>query len=103
MKPAKHLKLGIVLESLTSSRKISDIMNRFGHSCSYNVIEEIETEAAIFSTAATQACPEDIIRSPHLCTGLAFNNFDHFIDTSSGKDTCMIPLESNIKTLLTFQ
>ena len=87
VKPAKHLNLGILLKSMTSSRKILDIMNRIGHSCSYNVIEEIETEAAIFSTAATQTCPEDIITSPHLCIGLAFHNFDRFVDTSSGKDT----------------
>lgn len=32
-------------------------------------------------------CPEDIIRSPNLCTGLAFNNFDRFVDTHSGKYT----------------
>ena len=87
VKRAKHLQLGIVLKSLTSSRKILDIINRFGQSCSYNVIKELETEAAIFSTAATQAYPEDTIRSPHLCTGLAFNNFDRFVHISSRKDT----------------
>ena len=58
VKPAKHLQLGIVLTSLISSRKILDIMNRFGHSCTYNLIEEIETEAAIFSTAATYLVPK---------------------------------------------
>ena len=103
VKPAKHLQLGIVLKSLTTSRKILDIMNRFGHSCSYNVIEEIETEAAIFSMAVTQAYPEGIIRSPHLCTGLAFNNFDRFVDTSSGKDTLHDTVGIIYQTFLTFQ
>ena len=26
-------------------------------------------------------------RSPNLCTGLAFDNFDRFVETSTGKDT----------------
>ena len=103
VKLAKHLQLGIVLKSLTASRKILDIINRFGHSCSYNVIEEIETEAAIFLTAAYQAYPEDTIRSPHLCTGLAFKNLVVSLILQAGKTPCMIPLESYIKTLLTFQ
>ena len=26
-------------------------------------------------------------RSPNLCTGLAFDNFNRFVETSTGKDT----------------
>ncbi|CAH0562800.1 unnamed protein product [Brassicogethes aeneus] len=87
VKPAKHLQLGIALKSLTSSRKIIDIMNLYGHSCSYNVVEEIETEAVISSLETTQVCPEDIIKSPYLCTGLAFDNFGRFVDSLTGKET----------------
>lgn len=32
-------------------------------------------------------CPADIIRRPNLCTGVAYDNFDRFVDTRSGKDT----------------
>lgn len=34
-----------------------------------------------------QKCPEDIIQEKNLCTGLAFDNFDRFVDTDTGKDT----------------
>lgn len=30
--------------------------------------------------------PEDINRTINLCTGLIFNNFDRFVNTSSEKD-----------------
>lgn len=45
IKTAKHICLGIALKSLTSSRKVVDIMNHYEHCISYNAIEELETEA----------------------------------------------------------
>lgn len=50
-------------------------------------MQELETEATFSSSNQLDICPEDIIRAPNLCTGLAFNNFDRFVDTASGKDT----------------
>lgn len=32
-------------------------------------------------------CPEGIIPTNNLRTGLAYNNFDRFVDTATGKDT----------------
>lgn len=32
-------------------------------------------------------CPEDIRKALGLCTGVAFDNFDRFVDTSNGWDT----------------
>lgn len=87
IKPSKHITLGMTLKSLTISKKIINIINRLGHCCSYTVLEELETEATFASVSHSEICPEDIIRTSNLSVGLAFNNFDRFVDTTSGKDT----------------
>ncbi|OXU16633.1 hypothetical protein TSAR_013301 [Trichomalopsis sarcophagae] len=81
IKTSKHLTLGITLKSLTSSRKIIDIMNN------YNVLEEIETELTFASNSLLTVCPEGAVLSPNYCTGIAFDNFDRYVETSTGKDT----------------
>ena len=43
-KPGKHLQLGMVMKSLTASRKVIETLNCLGHCVSYNLVEEIETE-----------------------------------------------------------
>lgn len=87
IKTSKHVTLGIALKSLSSSRKIVDLINKYGHCCSYNVIEELETELTFSTTQQNKLCPEDIICADNLCTGIAFDNFDRFVDTLTGKDT----------------
>lgn len=87
LKTAKHLTLGMAIKSLTSSMKIVDILNRYGHCCSYTVVEEIETEATFNSTDETQICPDDIKEKPNQCTGLAYNNFNRYVETLTGKNT----------------
>lgn len=47
----------------------------------------METEATYTSTSESQVCPEDIKKRRGLGTGLAYNNFDRFVDTNSGEDT----------------
>lgn len=84
---SKHIMLGIVLKSLTSRRKLIDIIHRYGHCISYPGIEELETEATYTSIKKSSVCPETIKKSPHLCTGVAYNNFDRFVERKSGKDT----------------
>lgn len=87
MKPGKHITLGMAMKSLTSSRKVIDILNKYGHCCSYHVLEELETEAAFSPIERTQECPEGITLASNLNTGVAFDNFDRFVETTSGKDT----------------
>lgn len=86
-KTSKHITLGMALKSLTSSRKVVDILNRYGHCCSYNVVEELETELTFSATKQNQISPEDIILNPDLNTGVAFDDFDRYVETCSGKDT----------------
>lgn len=87
IKPSKHISLGMALKGLTNSKKIINILNKYGHCCSYTVLEEIETEATFASSNRNDICPEGILRSNKLYTGLVYNNFDRFVDTTSGKDT----------------
>ena len=48
VKPAKHLLMGLAFKSMTGSRHIIEILNRLGHSISYNATEELETELTFF-------------------------------------------------------
>lgn len=87
IKPSKHISLGITIKSLTNSKKIVHLLNRSGHCCSYTILEGLETEATFTACLRSEICPEDIIQEKNLCTGLAFDNFDRFVDTDTGKDT----------------
>lgn len=72
VKPSKQIAFGMTIKSLTNSRKVVNILNRFGHCYYYNTLEELETETTISYVASTQICPPDIIRNSLLCTGVAF-------------------------------
>lgn len=87
IKTSKHITLGMAIKSLTNSKKIVNILHKYGHCCSYSTLEGLETEATFSATRRSVLCPEDIIPENNLCTGLAFNNFDRFVDTCTGKDT----------------
>lgn len=41
----------------------------------------------VYSSTYSQSCPSGILLQPHLSTGVAFDNFDRFVETSNGKDT----------------
>lgn len=49
IKTSKHITLAMTLKSITSSRKVIDIINKYGHCLSYNTIEELKTEATFAS------------------------------------------------------
>ncbi|CAH1154920.1 unnamed protein product [Phaedon cochleariae] len=87
IKPAKQIELGIALKSLTNSKKVLNIMNKLRHCISYSVIEELETEAAYTSFNKSSLCPSNIIMKNDLHTGVAFDNFDRFVETTTGKET----------------
>lgn len=87
VKTSKHITLGLTLKSITSSRKVLDIMNKFGHCCSYHTIEELETEATLFASFKKTICPKGVRLRSNLFTNVAFDNFDRYVETCTGKDT----------------
>ena len=73
--------------SLTGSRKGIEVLNRLGHSSSYSAVEEIETELTFEGTKENRLIPQQMIMDSEAGVGLAFDNFDCFVKTLSGKDT----------------
>lgn len=71
-KTAKHVTLGIALKSITGSKKLVQVMNRFGHCINNSCLEELETATAEAIKERRKACPEDV--TPGLPMGLAFDN-----------------------------
>ena len=57
-----------------------------GHCASYTTLEELETELT-YSMEDNDLTPDGIEKDPNLATGVAFDNFDRFVETLSGKDT----------------
>lgn len=60
LKTSKHITLGLSMKSLTSSRKVVEILNKLGHTCSYTTIEELETAATHYSCRKKSLCPDGV-------------------------------------------
>ena len=75
------------MKSLTGSRKVIEVLNRLGHSISYSAVEEIETELTFEGTKENRLIPQQMTMDSEAGVGLAFDNFDRFVETLSGKDT----------------
>ncbi|XP_077276997.1 uncharacterized protein LOC143905452 [Temnothorax americanus] len=87
VKPDKNLNLGLALKSLTNSRQVLTILNRYGHTIGYNLAEELETEMTYTAVEQNKVIPFGVNAVHGRSTHLAFDNFDRFVDTTSGKDT----------------
>lgn len=88
VKPSSSISLGLVTKSIPSSRKMVEIPNRMGHCCSYSTVEEVETELAYGCAKENSLLPFGLKgRQPQLCTHVAFDNFDRYVETSTGKET----------------
>ncbi|KAG5867137.1 hypothetical protein JTB14_011344 [Gonioctena quinquepunctata] len=64
IKTSKHITLGLAVKSLGK-----------------------KTELTFSTVNSAHGCPEDIPHRPDLNTGVAFDNFDRFVETLNGKDT----------------
>lgn len=87
IRPSKHLTLGMALKSLTSSRKVLTILNRYGHTINYTLAEELETEVTYSSIHESRLIPSGISPVGNRSTNIAYDNYDRFVETLSGKDT----------------
>lgn len=87
IKPSSCIALGLTIKSITGSRKVINILNRMGFSISYTLTEELETELA-FGSSQGHILPYGLVpNNPSLRTHIAFDNFDKYVETTSGKDT----------------
>ena len=86
-KPSKHLQLGMAIKSLTGIRKVVDLLNRFCHCVSYTTIEELETELTFEVTREKRLTPNGMSLNSANNISVAFDNFDRYVETITGKDT----------------
>lgn len=87
VKPSMSLLAGLALKTLTGSRKVINVMSRMGFCPNYSLIAAIETELAYGNNQKKQLLPYGLVPNPHLNTNVAFDNYDRFVETCSGKDT----------------
>lgn len=104
IKPSTQLQLAMVMKSSTNCKRLLEVLNKLGFSCSYNIAEELETELAYTLASNNSVVPYGIIgNNSGLCTSAAFDNYDRFIDTATGKntlhDTVGIIYQNKITTL----
>ena len=85
--PGKHLSLGLALKSMTGSKSVVSLLNRFGHCIGDETVRRMDMS---FEEAVNQndtILPSHIQISPNLLTGLAWNNFDINIEILSKANT----------------
>lgn len=85
--PSTHIELGLALKSITGNKNLITMMNRMGHSINYHTAEELETELTFTATKDQKVLPDDLHSKSYLRTGVAFDNYDRFVETVDGKDT----------------
>ena len=66
---------------------VNKILNRQGHSVSYQTMEEVEIQLATDISNKDQNTADGILTLPDLCTGLEWDNYDERNETPSGADT----------------
>ena len=86
-KPSKHLKFGLAVKSMTGSKKLIGMLNRYGHCVSYTTIEELETELTFTVTPASKISPPDMVPDSSSTVDIIYDNFDRFVETFSSKNT----------------
>ena len=61
--------------------------NRLGHCASYSTIVELETELTFEATKEKRLTPNRMSLNPANNIGVAFDNFNKYLEKVSGKDT----------------
>ncbi len=62
--PPEHIKLGLVMKSVTRSRMTLKILNRMEHCVSYHTIKGLETELTYSVSDALRFLPDGMTRLP---------------------------------------
>lgn len=75
----------VSIKSVTDSKKLVQVLNRFGHFLNYSCLASLEITTAEAIKERKLACPEDTV--VWLRIGFAFENFDKMTQTLSGSYT----------------
>ena len=86
-KPSKHLCMGLGLKNITGSWKIVELLNHYGHSVGYHIVESLETDLATYIADKRSITPDGIVKLPGLSMGIAWDNYDENTETLSGAGT----------------
>ena len=84
---SEHLNLGVALKSLTGSRKVVEILNRYEDWANYHAVEEIEADITFNATKTQMETPSGKIACSKGGIGCDFDNFDRFVESQNGKNT----------------
>ena len=78
IKTQKQLMLGLYVRSLSGSKQLLRVLNNFGHTVSYSVLEEIETAAAYTAISKSSIIPPSIKTDKNSLriTRACFDNYD---------------------------
>ena len=85
--PGKELSLGFTLKSMTGSKKVLRLMNRYGHCASSETVRRVDIYFESTLNNFNSFIPDGIETKPNLSTGTAWDNFDINLKTRSGADT----------------
>jgi len=81
----KHVGLATSIRHLTGSKKVITMLNRCGHTISYDQLERIDTAAALQQATQKTLIPTNICQGPFVQA--AADNIDFCEDTIDGKHT----------------
>ena len=85
--PGKHLSLEFALKSMTGSKKVLTLMNRYGHCASSETVRRVDISLESTLNNSDSFIPDGIESKPNLSTGTAWDNFDINLETPSGAGT----------------
>ena len=88
-KPSKHLKFGLSVKNVAGSKKLIGMLNRYGYGVSYTTTEELQIELTFTVTSVSKISPPDLVSHSSLTVGIAYDNFNRFLETLSGKNTLL--------------
>lgn len=101
VKPWQHTAMGLGLASLTGSKLYLQILNRAGHSISYNETKGLETEFAYSISSEGRDALGGIRLLPSRATASVWDNNDANIETFDGKGTLLSTVEHTYQNILT--
>ena len=81
------MKLGLVVKSVKGSKKLIGMLKRYGHCVSDTTTGVLITELTLTVASGSKISLPDLVPDSSLTVGIAYDNFDRFVETLSGKNT----------------